>query len=82
MLVPREERKLAQMEDELLNPCSVEPVILPMMISPLKGRKTMSRNLTKEPSILLHKGVSRDLKTSTIDINEAITMANEPIGRL
>ena len=65
-------------------PRSVHLDILPVMISPLKGRKTMRRNSTI-PSVqsAYHTLFSQCFKVpNTIDIDEAITMADEAIRNL
>jgi hypothetical protein len=60
-------------------PRSVHLAILPVMISPLKGRKTRRRNSTVFLNQFISK-ISNDSKfASTINIDEAITMTYEPI---
>lgn len=57
-------------------PCSVQLEILPVMISPLKGRKTMRRNSTVLSVREQHKYF---MSANTIDVDEAITVAYETI---
>jgi hypothetical protein len=60
-------------------PCSVQLEILPVMISPLKGRKTRRRNSTDSPFSTCRIFCHRIRGANTIDIDEAVTMTDKSI---
>lgn len=61
----------------LLMPFSVPLEILPSMISPLKGRKTIRRNFTSmELAMFKQRGNQFQL---AVHINQSSAMANQPI---
>lgn len=62
-------------EDSLLMPCSVPLAILPIMISPLKGLKTIRRNLTGRSV----KNSTSSLKLPTINVDKAGSMADQTV---
>ena len=60
-------------------PASVAPVIRPVMISPLKGRKTINRNSTKIDKRPRYQPVQVVRREPTVDINHARAMSDETV---
>lgn len=59
-------------------PCSVPLAIFPITISPLKGRKTIIRNLTGRSG----GDSTRELKLPTIDVDKTGPVADQTIRGL
>lgn len=60
-------------------PFSVQLDILPMIISPLKGRKTTRRNSTGRPSVNFVAVDGGPFGDCTVNIDETVTMSDESI---
>lgn len=67
----------AQREDVLLSPSSDELAILPSKISPLKGRKTMSRNVTARDVRKVHDHLSR-MKSAPFTLTKPVPWPINP----
>lgn len=65
-------------EYTLLMPCSVPLAILPIMISPLKGRKTIIRNLTGWSAEVL----TIKMSLTTIYVDKTCSMSNQTVRGL